>query len=257
MELHGTLSDFSLEAILGLIQSGQKTGTLHLAIVTPLDMARKVDITFQSGEIASARCGSIDGLGAVREAAICTQGSFEFNVDHTLPSPDEAVAMAMDVVLATISEARDALKSLGTALPPANTTLTHAVPADETIRITAEEFSLLAVMHDNMTVTELIAAAPISTVDSMRIIHQLLDRSLLATGVAVSIVDQMTYAGAVSLAEYVGGKAGIDIFNRFFRPGTPVSEWKRALPDFRSAFQGLVGSDKTNEVIAGLREITG
>ncbi|MCE5192391.1 MAG: DUF4388 domain-containing protein [Candidatus Cryosericum sp.] len=256
MELRGTLSDFSLEAILGLIQSGHKTGTLHLAVVTPLGMARQVDIFFQSGEIASARCGSIGGLGAIREAAICTQGSFDFSVDSMLSSSVETtVPMTADVVLATIAEARNVLASAGMTLS-AGTRLSHAVPADETISITAEQFSLLAVMHDNMTVTELVAAAPLSTVDSMRIIHQLLDRGLLAAGAGVPIVDQITYEGALSLAEYVGGKAGVDIFNQFFRPGAPVSEWKRALPDFRSAFQGLVGTDRANEVIAGLREIT-
>ena len=58
MELRGTLRDFSLEAILGLIRNGHKTGTLHLVVTTPLGMTRRIDLSFLDGEIASVRCGS-------------------------------------------------------------------------------------------------------------------------------------------------------------------------------------------------------
>ncbi|MGB9666374.1 MAG: DUF4388 domain-containing protein [Candidatus Cryosericum sp.] len=256
MELRGTLSDFSLEAILGLIQSGHKTGVLHLEVVTPLGATRTIALSFHNGEISSAECGSTQGLAAIREAAICTEGAFEFTVDGTLPASEETTALAMDAVLATLTEAREALSSLGATLPK-GTTLKYAIPADETIHLSAEEFNLLAVMHDAEPVEELVAAAPMPTADAMRIIDQLLDRGLLAIGAAVPVIGQMDWAGALSLAEQVGGKMGADIFSRFFRPGTPVSEWQRALPEFRSAFQSLVGPDKASEVVAGLRELTG
>jgi len=257
MELRGTLSDFSLEAIFGLIQSGHKTGTLHLAAVTPLTTARQIDIFFANGEIVSVACGSLDALDAIREAAICDEGSFEFSVDGGFSPSAGMTPLSMDAVLAAIEQARSALASPSTVLATPGATLVHATPEDNTIHLTVEEFRLLAVLRDNMTAKELITAAPVPMVDAIRIIDQLLHRGLLATGAPVAVVDQMTYAGAVSLAEYVGGRAGAAIFSQYFRPGTPVSEWKRALPDFRSAFQSLVGSDKTNEMIAGLREITG
>ena len=257
MELRGTLKDFSLEAILGLIRSGHKTGTLHLTVTTPAKMPRRVDLSFVGGEIASVECGSLRGLDALREAAICTEGSFEFGVDSRYSPQDETIPVAMEVALATIDEARNTMKSMGTSLPAAGAAFSHAVPAEETVRISVEEFRLLAVMHDGMTLNDLIASNTVPTVDTMRIVRQLLERGLFVTGPAVATVDQMAYEGVVALAEYVGGQAGVRIFNQYFRPGAPVAEWARAVPAFRSAFQGLAGAEKTSEVIAGLREITG
>lgn len=198
MELHGTLKDFSLEAVLGLIRNGHKTGTLCLVVTTPVGMSRQVDLSFLGGEIASVQCGSLQGLDALREAAICVEGSFEFSVGSTLSPQDETVPVAMEVALATIDEARNAMKSLGAALPATGVAFSHAVPADDTVHISVEEFRLLAVTRDGMTLNDLIATNTAPTVDSMRIVQQLMAQGLL-----------------------------------------------------------VAGSEKTNQVIAGLREITG
>lgn len=257
MELRGTLRDFSLEAILGLIRNGHKTGTLRLAVTTSVGMPRQVDLSFLGGEIASVQCGSLRGLDALREAAICVEGSFEFSVDSAGLPQDETVPVAMEVALATIDEARNEMKALGAALPATGVAFSHAVPADDTVHISVEEFRLLAITRDGMTLNDLIATNTAPTVDSMRIVRQLMERGLLVASPAVATVDQMAYAGVVSLAEHVGGQAGVAIFNQYFRPGTPVAEWTRAVPAFRSAFQDLVGAEKTSELIARLREITG
>jgi hypothetical protein len=179
MELRGTLKDFSLEAILGLIRNGHKTGTLRLVVTTPVAMQRRVDLSFLGGEIASVQCGSLRGVDALREAAICGEGSFEFTIDSTLSPQDETVPIAMDVALATIDEARNAMKSLGAALPSTGVVFSHDVPADNTVHISVEEFRLLALMHDGMTLNDLIATNAASTVDSMRIVRQLVERGLL------------------------------------------------------------------------------
>ncbi|WP_165845218.1 DUF4388 domain-containing protein [Candidatus Cryosericum terrychapinii] len=190
MELRGTLRDFSLEAILGLIRNGHKTGTLRLAVTTPVAMLRRVDLSFLGGEIASVQCGSLRGLDALREAAICVEGSFEFSVDSALSPQDETVPVAMEVALATIDEARNAMKSLGATLPAAGVAFSHAVPADDTIHISVEEFRLLAVTRDGMTLNDLIATNTAPTVDSMRIVRQLMERGLLVAGPAVPTVGQ-------------------------------------------------------------------
>lgn len=65
MELHGTLKDFSLEAILGLLRNGHKTGTLRLVVTTPVGMPRQIDLSFLGGEIAWLQCGSLRGLDAL------------------------------------------------------------------------------------------------------------------------------------------------------------------------------------------------
>ncbi|HWQ21913.1 MAG TPA: DUF4388 domain-containing protein, partial [Clostridia bacterium] len=234
MELRGTLKDFSLEAILGLIRSGRKTGTLDLMVTTPARVPRRVSLSFLGGEITLIQCGPLRGLDALREAAICAEGSFEFGVDSSLSPEDETVPVDMEVALATIDEARNAMKSMSTSVPTTGVTFNHAVPVEETIHISLEEFRLLAVMHDGMTLNDLIAANTAPTVDTMRIVRQLMERGLLVTGVAVATVDQMAYEGVVALAEYVGGQAGVTIFNQYFRPGAPVAEWTKAAPAFRS-----------------------
>jgi len=180
MELRGTFRDFSLEAILGLIRNGYKTGTLHLAVTMPPGMTRRIDLSFVDGEIASVRCDRLHGLDALREAAICVEGSFEFGVDNELSPQNEAVPVAMDVALATIDEARNAMRSLSTALPAAGTVFSRSVPPDETVHLSGEEFHLLAFTHDGMTLNELVAANSASTVDSLRIVRQLMERGLLA-----------------------------------------------------------------------------
>jgi len=101
MELRGTLRDFSLEAILGLIRNGHKTGTLRLAVTTSVGMPRQVDLSFLGGELASVQSGSLRGLDALREAAICVEGLFELSVDSARPPQDETVPVAMDVALAS------------------------------------------------------------------------------------------------------------------------------------------------------------
>jgi len=101
MELRGTLRDFSLEAILGLSRNGHKTGTLRLVVTTPVGMPRQVDLSFLDGEIASVQSGSLRGLDALREAAICVEGSFEFSVDSAGLPQDETVPVAMDVARAS------------------------------------------------------------------------------------------------------------------------------------------------------------
>jgi hypothetical protein len=179
MELRGTFRDFSLEAILGLIRNGYKTGTLHLVVTMPLGMTRRIDLSFLDGEIASVRCDSLRGLDALREAAICVEGSFEFGVDSIVSPQDETVPVAIEVALATIDEARNAMKSLSAALPAASTAFSRAVPPDETVHLSVEEFHLLAVTHDGMTLNELVAANSAPTVDSLRIVRQLLERGLV------------------------------------------------------------------------------
>jgi hypothetical protein len=184
MELRGTLRDFSLEAILGLIRNGHKTGTLRLAVTTPVGMPCRVDLSFLGGEIVSVQCGSLRGLDALREAAICLEGSFEFSVDSALSPQDETVPIAMEVALATIDEARNAIRSLGAALPATGVAFSHAVPADETVHISVEEFRLLAVTRDGMTLNDLLATNTAPTLDSMRIVQQLVERGLLVAAPA-------------------------------------------------------------------------
>ncbi|HOV50428.1 MAG TPA: DUF4388 domain-containing protein, partial [Candidatus Cryosericum sp.] len=98
MELRGTLTDFSLEAILGLIHSGHKTGTLRLEAATPLHMQRSIEVSFADGEVTGARCGALQGLDALREAAVCAEGSFEFTVGAGLPAHEDSGMGSMDAV---------------------------------------------------------------------------------------------------------------------------------------------------------------
>jgi len=182
MELRGTFKDFSLEAILGLLRNSHKTGTLRLAVTTPVGMPRQIDLSFLGGEITWVQCGSLRGLDALREAAICVEGSFEFAVDSALSPQDETVPVAMEVALATIDEARNAMKSLGAALPATDVALSHAIPSADTVHISVEEFRLLAVTRDGMTLNDLIATNTAPTVDSMRIVRQLIEQGLLVAG---------------------------------------------------------------------------
>jgi len=163
MELRGTLKDFSLEAILGLIRNGHKTGTLRLVVTTPLGMPRRVDLSFLAGEIASVQCGSLHGLDALREAAICADGSFEFSVDSALSPQDDNVPVPMDVALATIDEAQNAMKFLSAALPAPDVAFSHGVPSDDPVHISVEEFRLLTITRDGMTLNDLIAANTAAT----------------------------------------------------------------------------------------------
>jgi hypothetical protein len=184
MELRGTLRDFSLEAILGLIRNGHKTGLLRLFVTTPLGLARPVDLSFLQGEISSIRCGAFHGLDALREAAICVDGSFEFSVDSTLPPKDDNVPVSADLALAAIDEAHKVMDSLSVALPAAKVTFSHGLPSDDTVHISVEEFGLLAVTRDGMTMNDLIAGNDAPTVTSMRIIRQLMERGLLVASPA-------------------------------------------------------------------------
>jgi hypothetical protein len=182
MELRGTLNDFSLEVIFGLIGNGHKTGKLHLMLLGPEGGVRDVNMSFNGGEIGSVSCGALHGLDALREAAVCPEGSFDFAIDggaETRESPDP---ISMESALAAMEAARSEVHSLAAALSTPGATLRHAFPPADTISLSPEEFRVLAVLRDGMTVNEVVAASTAPTVDAMRIIRQLIDRGLLTTG---------------------------------------------------------------------------
>lgn len=179
MELRGTLSDFSFEVILGLIWKGRKTGTLNLTATTVMGLARQVDISFLDGEITSIRCGTLCGIAALREAAICVEGSFEFSISSTLSPGNDTAPVAMNTALAAINEARHTMTDLKTTLPTDGSVFSHGIPDEDTVHISVEEFRLLAVFHDGMTLGDLVAANPAPAIDSMRIVRQLMERGLL------------------------------------------------------------------------------
>jgi len=195
MELRGTLTDFSLEAILGLIHSGHKTGTLRLEAVTPLHMQRSIEVSFADGDVTGARCGTLQGLDALREAAVCAEGSFEFTIGAGLPAHEDGGMGSMDAVLGLIAETRARMTELVGKLPEAGTGFKHGMPEGDTIRLSAEEFRLVAVFREGMTIETMVSSSPAPTVESLRIIQQLRERGLLETGPAVHVVDQMAYAG--------------------------------------------------------------
>jgi hypothetical protein len=88
----------------------------------------------------------------------------------------------MDVALATIDEAQDAMKFLSAALPAPDVAFSHGVPSDDPVHISVEEFRLLTITRDGMTLNDLITANTAATVDSMRIVRQLMERGLLVAG---------------------------------------------------------------------------
>jgi hypothetical protein len=179
MELRGTLGDFSLEVIFSLISNGHKTGRLHLMLTRPDGGKRDVDLSFAAGEIVSVISDSLHGLDALREAAVCSEGSFEFAVSGMVDAEGPADPIPMDVARATMEAARSEATSLGAALSSLGGTLKHGFPSIDTITISPEEFGVLAVLRDGMTVGEVVAASTAPTLESMRIIQQLVDRGLL------------------------------------------------------------------------------
>jgi hypothetical protein len=182
MELRGTLNDFSLEVIFGLIGNGHKTGKLHLVLLGPEGGVRDVNMSFTGGEISSVSCGALHGLDALREAAVCPEGSFEFAVDGGAEVQESPDFVPMERALAAMKAAQSEVNSLAAAFSTPGATLRHAFPPADTISLSPEEFRVLAVLHDGMTVNEVVAASTAPTVDSMRIIRQLIDRGLLTTG---------------------------------------------------------------------------
>ena len=180
MELRGTLGDFSLEIIFGLISNGHKTGRLHLVLTGPDSKTRDMDLSFADGTIVAVTSGALHGLDALREAAVCPEGSFEFSVGDVADAGDPADPIPMDAALAVMEAARVQAAALSAALSGTRGILRHAFPSTGTITISPEEFHLLAVLHDGMTVDDVIAAGSAPSVDAMRIIRQLVDRGLLA-----------------------------------------------------------------------------
>ncbi len=182
MELRGTFQDFSLEVIFGLLRNGHKTGKLQLALVAPDGGAREVILSFAGGEIQSIQCGPLRGLDALREAAVCLEGSFEFTIDGAAGAESDDDPISMEAALAAIGAARSEMASLHAALTTTDSVLVHAFPSVDTVTISPEEFRVLAVLHDGMTINDVIATGVAPTIDTMRIVRQLIDRGLLAAG---------------------------------------------------------------------------
>lgn len=181
MELCGTLEDFSLVVIIDLIRKGHKTGRLHLSLVAFAGGVRDVRLTFVDGEIGSAQCGSMHGLDALREAAVCSEGSFEFAVSEGEGDLNETDRIPIEAALAAMEDAHSEIVSLSASFAATGGVLRHAYPSLETITISPEEFRVLAVLHDDMTIQQVIAASTEPAVDTMRIVRQLIDRGLVTT----------------------------------------------------------------------------
>jgi hypothetical protein len=180
MELRGTLGDFSLEVIFGLISNGHKTGRLHLMLTGPDGKERDMDLSFADGAIVGVTSGALHGLDVLREAAVCQEGSFEFSIAEAVDAGGPADPIPMDAALAVMEAARTQAAALSAALSGTGGTVRHAFPSTGAITISPEEFRLLAVLRDGMSVEDVIAASSAPSVDAMRIIRQLVDRGLLA-----------------------------------------------------------------------------
>lgn len=257
MELRGTLQDFSLEAVLGLIGSGLKTGKLYLALTTAGGSALAVELSFLHGEIIDINGGRCKGLDALCEAAVCPEGTFEFTVLEARDGGHVSTSITMASALEAIHKAQS---EAGT-LPPGTVALQHGPQKGPQITITPPEFRLLAGMRDGMTVREIIAATTMPTVDAMHTLAGMLHRGLLVPESGkpepVAGIGTMEYNGILSLVEFSAGKQGCELFRRYFHQDSTPAEWKQVIPEFRADFQRLAGPDKTNQVIAELRGITG
>ncbi len=230
--LQGTLDNFALDEVLGLLAATQKTGKLEVAGDRGLG-----SLLFKDGAIVSADVNSAAGHSTedvMFELLRFSSGEFTF-----APSVVEASdgAEDMDKVLAAAEARLQDWKEIAAVVPSLNhiVTPTPELP-EESITINRSEWAVLNVIAAGCRVSRVCDDLALGEVEGSRSIKRLAERSLVLIGEPVESGRPAATSEPEALAEEAPAALSADYF-------AVEEEHVEAEEEVSSTVQDMFGSD--------------
>lgn len=233
--LQGSLENFALDEVLGLLSSTAKTGRLHLE-----GDRGKGSLDLSEGELVDAAAtNTANGTGpedVIFELMRYEEGSFTFTVEEI--ESDSAGQAVADVLAAAESRLAD-WRTIEAVVP----SLDHRVapiatlPEDE-VRITRDEWAVLVAIASGCSVSSLCDSLDLGEVEGSRRIKGLVERGLVAISSSETAAEAATGRSAV---EALSGTPARDLTAQ--RPGPQAAPPTLQLaPDEKSDQRPLTGA---------------
>ncbi len=180
--LQGSLDNFTIPEILGLLATTSKTGRLKVSGDRGTGSVWCRDGMLELAE-ASKLPGSSDIDDVMLELLRYGSGNFSFQLDEPLPAGAEVVSEPVDVVLAGAASRLDEWLEIEAVVPSMAHSLTPAAElpkAEATIK--ADEWEFLVAIGDSRTVGDVAKRLGLGEIDVSRRAKGLIERELVEIG---------------------------------------------------------------------------
>lgn len=173
MALNGSLKDFGLEELVGMLSLGKKSGRLNLKTID-----KEGDIYFRDGLPVHAVTSSSIGVEAFYSFFLWSDGNFVF--DTNVAAPEETFSLTLDRIIKEAAEHKKVWEEIKSKLPDMNVNLEPVEEIEEeTITLSKEDWEVLVQVFRRNTVKTIVSFSKTGTINTINNILSLMDRNYL------------------------------------------------------------------------------
>ena len=180
MELEGRLTDFSLEDIIKLLNSGKKTGVLNIQFVDEEGREKKIALYFKDGKIIHSTYGTLTGIPVLEELACVSQGQFIFSKgDISVQNDNDIINKKFDELIEIYKKASERWRPLQKLFPSINREITLSEASEGKIDFTREEWKIITSIGNGSTIKALIEKTKMSKIKLLEILKHLKEKGVI------------------------------------------------------------------------------
>ncbi len=177
--LQGSLDNFTIPEILGLLASTTKTGRLKIS-----GDRGTGSIWCEDGKLQYAEASKLAGINTIDDVMLellrYQSGNFSFHADDLLPDDAEPTSEEVDTVLAGAATRLDEWYAIEAVVPSLGHSLTPvAALATDDVTLEADEWEFLVAIGDSRTVGDVASRLGLGEIDVSRRAKGLIERSLV------------------------------------------------------------------------------
>jgi len=172
MALSGDLSEIGIKTLLGLIENTKGTGK-----ITFISNFMNITVYFKNGRPVSAE-GDKDPIASVEKLASFDKGSFEFVKQEGInETPDTPKVEETFKKIEEIKEKWDFVKA---KFPSMNVYVDLAESKNEEVKISGDEWKILALIREPTTLFNLVKLSPLGELKTLILLASLFDKNLIS-----------------------------------------------------------------------------
>ncbi len=176
MALGGSLKDFGLEELLGMLSLGKKTGKLNLKVFD-----KEGDIFLKEGFPIHASVNDSQGVEALYSFFLWSDGSFTFETN--IASPAETINISIDNILKEANERKKVWEEVKSKLPDMNVSLEPVEDIKEDfISLSREDWDIFIQVFRRNPVKIIVSSSKSSSIKTINSVLSLMDRGILKIG---------------------------------------------------------------------------
>ncbi|MFT7597269.1 MAG: hypothetical protein ACI8TP_000187 [Acidimicrobiales bacterium] len=205
--LQGSLDNFTLDEVLGLLAGTSKTGRLRVSGDRGTGSLWLHDGQLVDGSFGAAAGCSVED--SVFELMRFNSGNFSFTADEN--SDDPSSSQIVDLVVATAGERLQEWNEIAAVVPSMDHILTPRpeLSADE-VTITREQWRLLVTVGSRAAVREVSVDLELGEVDVSRMLKKLIEQELLDINEDARSQSDPVVADEAVADEAVAARSGVD-----------------------------------------------